>query len=235
MTRFMEKMFSISSLDPGGARVIISPEAMGDGQIMRFMVSLSPGTKVEVKFQGEHVTGSPYTYHALAPSVQALDEAEATDGLRRMELLHDLERAIADAENNVTSPANNEVARPSAPLVVDLSSDSSDPASARGIDFSGGIRWREVGFIDSRELGGQVGLCLLKNGNLVVSTMVNKVTKKSQVKMFDPQLKLIKKILDKDGQEFKRPGDMTRLYNGDFALKVFHISGIFIISEIILV
>ena len=240
MTRTMEKMFSVSSLEPGGARVTISPEISGDRQILRFMASLSPDTKVEVKFRGKHVAGSPYTYHvpppagSLATSVEVLD-----DGVRRMKLFQDLERAIADAEKNVPDLANNKVenkasvsnkavsltkminkeapstsAKPSAPLA------SSVPASAPGIDFSA-VRWREVGFIHPRDLGGQpVGLCLLKNGHLVVATM------EGQVKMFNSQLKFHKEILGKDGQEFERPWDMTLLYNGNFALKVFNISDI---------
>ena len=76
----MERMFSISSLEPGGARVTISPEVSADRQILRFVASLSPDTKVEVKFRGKDVTGSPYIYHVpppagiLATSVEVLDD-----------------------------------------------------------------------------------------------------------------------------------------------------------------
>ena len=98
-----------------------------------------------------------------------------------------------------------------------LSSASSIPGSAPGIDFSA-VTWREVGFIHKRNLKEPVGLCLLKNGHLVVSTT------DEHVKMFDPQLKFHKEIFGEDGQKLKRPYDMTLLYNGDFALKVFNIS-----------
>ena len=247
MTKSMEKMFIVSRQEPGGAKVAITrKEVSADHLTMMFTARVIPGTKVEVKFQGEHVAGSPFTYQApspagsLSPSVE--DEEEAVVGLRRMELI---QRTIADVETNVRKPANIEVkkkvsvantagtkmminkeapstsAKPSTPLVVDLSSDSSNPASAAGIiDFSAGV-WREVDAISRTELGGQIGLCLLKNGNLVVSTMENRETGVCHVKMFDPQLKLLKPILDQDGKEFRGPGDMTRLYNGDFALKVF--------------
>ena len=231
MTKSMEKMFIVSRQEPGGAKVAITrKEVSADHLTMMFTARVIPGTKVEVKFQGEHVAGSPFTYQAPSP-------AGSLSPL--------IQRAIADVETNVPKPANIEVkkkvsvantagtkmminkeapstsAKPSTPLVVDLSSDSSNPASAAGIiDFSAGV-WREVDAISRTELGGQIGLCLLKNGNLVVSTMENRETGVCHVKMFDPQLKLLKPILDQDGKEFRGPGDMTRLYNGDFALKVF--------------
>ena len=213
MTRSMEKMFSVcvSSQKSGGAGDPIHPEVSPDRQILRFTASLSPGSKVETKFRGKEVAGSPFTYHVPPPG-------PATDDLRRMKLFQDLERAIADAENNVPEPSKKMA--PSSPgnpsTTADLSSDSSNPAPAPGFDFSDGINWTEVDFVHSKELDGRpLGLCLLKNGNLVVSTM------NDQVKMFDPQLQFIKEIRGKDGQAFRRPGDMTRLYNGDFALKVF--------------
>ena len=158
MTKSMEKMFIVSRQEPGGAKVAITrKEVSADHLTMMFTARVIPGTKVEVKFQGEHVAGSPFTYQApspagsLSPSVE--DEEEAVVGLRRMELI---QRTIADVETNVPKPANIEVKKkvsvantagtkmminkeapsrfkPSTPLVVDLSSDSSSPASAAGI------------------------------------------------------------------------------------------------------
>ena len=213
----VENMFSVSSLEPGGARVVINPEVSTDRQILKFTASLNPGTNVEVRFLGKHVAGSPYTY--------------------RMKLLQDMDREIAEAENRVfglglgLGPANKEevekkasvankaetkeaasaTAKPSTPL--------SSASSIPGIDFSK-VTWREGGFIHKRNLGQEqpLGLCLLKNGHLVVSTMDD------HVKMFDPQLEFHKEILGENGQKLTRPYDMALLYNGDFVLKVFNIS-----------
>ena len=73
----MEKMFSVcvSSQKSGGAGDPIHPEVSPDRQILRFTASLSPGSKVEVKFRGKEVAGSPFTYHVPPPG-------PATDDLR---------------------------------------------------------------------------------------------------------------------------------------------------------
>ena len=185
MTSSIRKMLSVSSQQPGGARDKIDPEELScssDRKTLMFQVSLKPGTKVEVRFQGDQVRGSPFINQPSAAAVdlsryvEGLDEAEARAGLGRTELLYDLGRTVADVENNLLDPPNTEVGKkaaikaestgmikkkdpsttpkPSSAQVVDLSSDSSDPASAPRLVFSAGIRWSKVGCIDSKDIDG---------------------------------------------------------------------------------
>ena len=100
----MDKMFSISSQSPGEERVSIKPEAVSaNGRTIKFQASLMQGTRLEAKFRGEHVTGSPFTYRVstISPSNELTDEAQATAGLRRMKIFQDLEKAIAEKETSL--------------------------------------------------------------------------------------------------------------------------------------
>ena len=229
MTPSIQKMFSISSQQPGGARLNIRPEQLSCGsdrkiRKMTVKASLYPGTRLEVKFLGEHVVGSPFVNQPSPAALNlsdSVDEAETNNGPGRAELLRDLERAVAHAENNLLPPteeAGMKAVNKNDPLTITTSqvdsSDSSEPASAPRIVFLAGTRWSKVGYIDRRELDGPLGVCLLKNGDLVVSTM------NQQVKIFNSRLKFKKPILGGESQGLYKPGDMTLLHNGEFAIKV---------------
>ena len=88
------------------------------------------------------------------------------------------------------------------------------------VDFTSGKVWQRLGSLRSSTATAGCspvkpwGGCVLRNGNLVVSSVA------AQIMLFDQSLNFIKNISCEEGGGIERPADMAALSNGNFALKV---------------
>jgi len=206
MTRSVRRKLEISVKQKG--EDLDYEGSVEEHKVYRFQVEAVPATvTVEVKYDGSHVRGSPYTQ----PHVE--EKAE--------DLMKDLSVEMDDNSDSVgnTSPGPSLVSDRfiSTSSNLQTTGQRKDPGSNRSVDVSGRGAWRQQMIIKSVSGGGSIdgaqGLCVLRSGSIVVAD------KKDQVLMFDSDGKFVKKVLGEQGRGFNRPGDMTRLHNGDFVLK----------------
>jgi len=261
MTKNMQRLLDISIFyikKEGGLEEKVEPELQGlsdDRTSLCFKYGDRAGTdhRVEVKRRGNHVVGSPYL-SSLKTGARNLQRKEIighgpdnnnvlyppiqkTDGEIKASVASPLEaprKVFSTTLSKVQFPPQNIKSRLSSQPSSSSSSPILDPTTEKKLrlDLSARIVWKKKLIIksvsDGGILDGPQGFCILKSGSIVVAD------RKDQVVMFDSEGKFIREILGENGQNFHRPGDMTALSNGDFALKdssgiqLFNARGVFL-------
>ena len=227
MTERMGKFFNISITvkNTEGEQKNVNTELLGLNKsrtMFVFKYEVRPGINtVEVTLKEKHVVDSPYIL-TLA-KVEGRKESKP-EQIRKLE--SKVEKKYSEKEKVVTLDIDKNwnlvPIKPgsslSAPDVMKQTNRVSKVKPGVQVDLSAEGAWRKKLSIMAVNAGGRIdgpqGLCVLKSRDIVVADKTN------QVLMFDCDGKFIKKIVGEHGQEFLRPGDMTLLHNGDFAIKV---------------
>ena len=210
MTRSVRRKLEISVKQKG--EDLDYEGSVEEHKVYRFQVEAVPATvTVEVKYDGSHVRGSPYTQPHLE------EMAEMAEDLMK-DLSVEMDDNSDSGGNHSSGPSLVSDRFISTSSNLQTTDQRKDLGSNRSFDVSGRGVWKQQMIIKSVSGGGRVdgaqGLCVLRSGNIVVAD------KNDQVLMFDPDGNFFKNVLGEQGRGFNRPGDMTRLHNGDFVLKV---------------
>ena len=201
MTRSVRRKLEISVKQKGDEMEYEG--SVQEHKVYRFQVEAVPATvTVEVKYDGSHVRGSPY----CQPHVEEKAEDLMKDLSVEMDGNHSPGPSLV-SDRFISTSSN-----------LQTTDQRKDPGSNRSVDVSGRGVWKQQMIIKSVSGGGRIdgaqGVCVLRSGNIVVAD------RKDQVLMFDSDGKFVKNVLGEQGRGFTHPGDMTRLHNGDFVLKV---------------